>query len=211
MSKYKSKEYDWDMVAFEVVCGLIALVFFGAYYFVPHTRNKENSSIQLISAELLVASSSILSESGLANQKDVNNVVATTVTAYIKNINGNKITLDYFDLLGGDEAKKAIVQDGKCTQKQIDEDTGCFNNGVVYFRNQNPKLRVLTLSPDIKVYRTTAFDKSVDGTAEILLRELRREYSGEVYSDLKKFVNLPYKVTLDGKGEVVKIEEIFRP
>jgi hypothetical protein len=177
-----------------------------------------------LSGEVLVASSSILSESSLAGGKEIDakSVVATTaiatstpgttiVTAYIKNINGDKITLDYFDLLGGEEAERAVVKDGKCTQKQIDEYDGCFPNGVVYFRNQNPKLRILTLSPEIKIYRSSAFDRSADGTAEVLLQELRRQYSREVYSDLAKFVNLPYKVTLDTKGEVVRVEEIFRP
>ena len=153
-----------------------------------------------------------MSESGSGGKNEISKSTSTsTITAYIKNIDGNKITLDYFDLLGGDEARKAVVQDKKCTQKQIDENDGCFPNGVVYFRNRNPKLRILTISSDIQIYRSTAFDKSSDGTAEILLQELRREYSGRVYSDLEKFVNLPYKITLNNKGEVMKIEEIFRP
>jgi hypothetical protein len=212
MSKYKVKDYDWGIVAFEVVCGLVALVIFGAYYFIPHTKNTETSAIKPISAETLIASSSVLSESELDGKNEISKSTSTsTVTAYIKNIDGNKITLDYFDLLGGDEAKKAVVQDKKCTQKQIDEDDGCFPNGVVYFRNQNPKLRILTLSPETKIYKSSAFDKSADGTAEILLQELRREYTSKVYSDLEKFINLPYKITLNDKGEVIKIEEIFRP
>ena len=43
----------------------------------------------------------------------------TVVTAYIKSINGNQITLDYIEILYGDEAKKALVADGKCTLDEI--------------------------------------------------------------------------------------------
>jgi hypothetical protein len=210
MKKYS--EEHWGIVALEVVGGLIVIVLFAAYYFIPHAKNTEISSVKPISADLLVASSSVLSESNRSVEKGVDTPTSSgVVTAYIKNIDGNKITLDYFDLLGGDEAKKAVVQDKRCTQKQIDDDNGCFPNGVVYFRNQNPKLRTLTISSDVQIYRTTAFDKNPNGTAEILLQEFRRQYYGDVYSDLQKFVNLPYKITLNNKGEVVKIEEIFRP
>jgi len=137
--------------------------------------------------------------------------MSTVVTAYINEINGDKITLDYFDLLGGKDAEKAKVADGKCTQQEIDSNDGCFPDGTVYFRNVNPKLRTFTLSPEARVFRTTAFDKNPNGTAEILLKEIKMEYANKIYRDGQNLVYLPYKVTLNNKNEVVKLEEIFRP
>jgi hypothetical protein len=208
MNKYQNR-YDNALIAFEIVSALAVVILGGWYYFTPSSMKIENSQIKPLPAEILVASSSILSESNVVKKATSSN--DTIVTAYIKEINGDKITLDYFDLLGGDEAKKAIVEDGKCTQQEIDSDTGCFNNGIVYFRNQNPKLRILTLSPDVRTFRTSDFSKSSDGTTEILVKELKMQYSNKIYRDGQGVVSLPYRITLNSDNEVIKIEEIFRP
>ncbi len=224
MNKYQER-YENIFILIEIVSGLAVIILLSWYYFTP-AKNVENSKIKPISAEMLVASSSILSESNAVNNviaindatgstpaKDAGLAKDTIVTAYIKEINGDKITLDYFDLLGGKNAEKAAVADGKCTQQQIDSNSNdeCFPNGTVYFRNQNPKLRTFVISPDARAFRTTAFDKSSDGTEEILRKEIKMEYVNMVYQDGQGILNLPYKVTLNGKNEVVKLEEIFRP
>ena len=208
MNKYQNR-YDNALIVFEIVSGLAVVILVGWYYFTPSSMKIENSQIKPLPAEMLVASSSILSESNVV--KNAVESKDTIVTAYIKEINGDKITLDYFDLLGGKDAEKAIVADGGCTQEEIDNNAGCFPNGTVYFRNKNPKLRTFTLSPETRIFRTTAFDKSSDGTAEILLKEIKMEYSNRIYRDGQNLVYLPYKITLNSKNEIVKIQEIFRP
>lgn len=231
MNKYNNRE-DKALIVFEVVGGLVVVILSALYYFLPDSMKTEPSSVKLPQAAELVASSSILSEStgntlgtiGTAGgvstvgttasstvvAKDASIVKNTIVTAYIKGINGDKITLDYFDLLGGKDAMKAIVEDKKCTQQEVDSDR-CFNNGVVYFRNQNPKLRTLTLSPETEIYRTTAFDKSPDGAAKISIQELTREYLSRIYNEGQSLITWPYRITLNSNDEVVKIEEIYRP
>ncbi len=131
------------------------------------------------------------------------------VTAYITSIEGGSITLDHFDLLEGKSAFDAKVTDGECTPEDAlgwEQELGspCFPNGVVYFRNKNTKLRTYKASPNVVVVRTSAFDTSSDGTgvAEVSLDELQR---------VDRYTELPFRITLDADGVIVRMEELFRP
>ena len=139
-----------------------------------------------------------------SNEKVAN---VSVVTAYIKAIDGNKITLDYFDLLVGADARKSIVQDGGCTQKQVDEHNGCFPNGELYFRNKNPQLRTFNLASNVQIIASTAFQKNPSGIVNLSLQELKAD---PTYVSAKGDT-APYRITLNDKNEVIKIEEIFRP
>lgn len=137
-------------------------------------------------------------------------IVTEAVVAYIESIEGNKITLDYFDLLEGGEAEKAAVADGKCTQREIDEQSGCFSNGTLYFRNKNPKLRTFTMAQDVEVITASAFAEDPDGIINISIQDLKKDYV-DIYTPEGERLYIPYKVRFNSEGEVSVIEEIFRP
>lgn len=135
----------------------------------------------------------------------------TTVTAYVASIDGNKISLDYFDALTGIEAEKAAVADGRCTQEEIDNNNGCFPNGTFYDRNVNPKLRQFTLSPSVSIITASAFEKAPDGRTNMTVSELKTKIINNKDSNGKNLMWLPFNVVINEKSEVVFMEEIFRP
>ncbi|MES2622803.1 MAG: hypothetical protein V4576_00160 [Patescibacteria group bacterium] len=123
-------------------------------------------------------------------------VAGQTKAAKIIAIDGDKITLDYIDILSGEDAEKAKLADGHCTQKQIDEHDGCFPNGVIYDRNVNAKLRMFTIASNVEL------------TTQFATEETPKIY----FANLKSNINpSPYMVTFNDASEVVKLVEIYRP
>lgn len=99
-----------------------------------------------------------------------------TATAYTVAINDNTITLDYFDIFSGEEAKKMMVADGECTQEQLVDENICFPNGVIYFRNINPKLRTFKLASNT-IITVTDQKEDIIGTKQITVQDFKRDYS----------------------------------
>lgn len=145
------------------------------------------------------------------NSKDVKISTKTleniVTPAYIVLIEDNKVTLDYFEALSGDVAKKAAIEDGRCTQKEIDEHNGCFPNGDIYDRNKNSKLRTFELSPNVTITTASAFSTVPSGIKNISVTELKRDYIRQVDG---KTISPPYMVTIKN-SVVTEIVEIFRP
>lgn len=177
----------------------LGLIGGGAYYYVNHTSKVGDSpaGVNESGSDLSTVTSSSESD------EDINIVATTTVTAYITAIEGNKIILDYFDLLGGKEAEDAKITDGLCTREEIDQ-YDCFPNGTTYDRNVNPKLRTFTVSPDVKITTAYAFEKTPTGIINISMQELKKDF-------VDKDIDVPNKITINVNGEVVEIEQIFRP
>jgi hypothetical protein len=168
-----------------------------------------NNKSEVSESEVSTSPNSISSSKSESSEK-TNIVADTTVTANISSIEGNKITLDYFDFLVGVEAEKAVVADGVCTQKEVDDHNGCFPNGVIYFRNQNPKLRTFTLAGNAQVLTASAFEKDPDDIINISVQDLKKDYVDKRTINGER-IYMPYEVTFNNKGEVGMIEEIFRP
>lgn len=152
-----------------------------------------------------------------ANKKDLGYAPVTEaysipspITAYVTSIDGGTITLDYFDLLGGEDAKKAIVSDGRCTQEEVNEES-CFNDGVVYFRNKSPQLRTFKVSSTTQIIIKSAFDKNPTGIVNISLSTFKHEYIDILDYQVTKAQSAPYVVSFNQNGEVSRVEEIFRP
>ncbi len=133
------------------------------------------------------------------NPTDEATIIQTDKTAYITSIEGNKITLDFFDYLTGPEAVAAATADGKCTEDS------CLPNGDMYFKNTEVKSETFTLSPDATIISTYAFEKSPTGEANITPAELKKDYV-DVESN-----NIGNEIKFNNKNEVVYIKQIFRP
>lgn len=140
----------------------------------------------------------------LDKESSLENIVTP---AYLKSIENNKITLDYFEILYGTAAEKAAVEDGVCTQREIDEHDGCFPNGDIYDRNRNTKLRTFELSPNIIITTATAFSSTQNGIRNISVEELKKDYIRKIGDTV---TSPPYQITVKD-GLVTKIVEIYRP
>lgn len=117
-------------------------------------------------------------------------VATTTVTAYVKSIDTDKVVLDYIDIYGGQEACRMLVVDGKYASS-----TDCFAGEpgpLFYDRNINNKLRTSTLAPNLKII--SVFDEP------LTVEKLNQEASA-----------YPQEVTIDSSGRVTQIRGIFRP
>jgi len=163
------------------------------YYYLPGETSGFTIPSQNSETSIVATTSSITESS---NGTKI--VATTTVNAHIYSIEGNMITLDYFDPLSGEKAVDAKIADGRCTREEANKND-CLPNGR-YDRNVNQKLRTFTLSPGVKITTATAFDKNERGVIAISIQELKSQ-----------FVGLPYQITLNAKGEVVIIKEMYRP
>lgn len=158
-------------------------------------------TIIIIIAILLILAGIYYYQNNKPTQNPTNEVAATQSdkAAYITSIEGNKITLDFFDYLTGPAAVSAATAEGKCT-----EDT-CLPNGDIYFKNSEVKSETFTLSPDATIVSTYAFEKSPTGEANITLSELKSEYVD------KGLDSIGNEIKFNDKNEVVYIKQIFRP
>lgn len=119
---------------------------------------------------------------------------------YIVSVIGNNIVLDYVEPLNGDEALKAMIQDGYC--KQGDTTKDCFHSVPIYDRNVNPQLRTFTLAPNIEIRGRTG---------EILTKEQLKGYASNTFMNDGKRLGILFNFTITDTGEVTKAEYEFRP
>ncbi len=143
-----------------------------------------------------------ISGTSKVNQADRDTSTSTVVTAYITNIDLNhsgfngdplKITLDYFDILSGAEGARVLVDEGKCSKDTFDNGwSDCYPGLPFIDHNANPELRTFYVSFPVQV-----FD---DRGNTISIKELDALY-----------IDVPFSVTINEKGEVSKIEQQFRP
>jgi len=128
---------------------------------------------------------------------------------YIKTVyeNGGKryLDIDYVQWLTGDEATKAMGEDGKCPVNIYPDPSYCIPNGF-YVRNQNPKIRTFEISKDVQISRATAFDYSPTGVKSISYEEFKNLFA------LKDsyFRNIPFHIEVVN-GLVIKITEQYIP
>jgi len=128
---------------------------------------------------------------------------------YIKTVyeSGGKryLNIDYIQWLTGDEAIKAMREDGKCPVDIYPDPSYCIPNGF-YIRNQNPKIRTFEISKDVQISRVTAFDYSPTGVKSISYEELKNLFTPtDSY-----FKNIPFHIEVVN-GLVVKITEQYIP
>ena len=64
------------------------------------------------------------------------------------------LDIDYVQYLTGDEAIRAIREDGKCPPDIYPDPSYCIPNGY-YIRNQNPKIRTFEVSKNVKILMQT--------------------------------------------------------
>lgn len=115
------------------------------------------------------------------------------------------LDIDYVQWLTGDEAIKAMREDGKCSP-DVYPDTGqCIPNGF-YIRNQNPKIRTFEISKDVQISRATAFDYSPSGIKSINYEEFKSLFTPKD----SYFRNLPFHIEVVN-GLVMKITEQYIP
>lgn len=190
-----------------LIITVIALILIGGGTYLYLNNYSKTNNIPEIQIETISNTSNSETEaeseanSNSNSNANSNTTSPTVVTAYIKSIEGNKITLDYFDSLSGEKALEAKIADGKCSKAEISENN-CLPNDV-YDRNINTKLRTFNLSANVNITTATAFEKDPTGIVKITLEDLKNNY-------ISKYT-LPYKISIDSKGEVTNIEEIYRP
>jgi hypothetical protein len=196
--KNKQKGFLGIAIIIIIALGLIS----GGIYYSTYRISKINESPTRINE-----GGSNISTTTSPSQNDTPTYSTTTitVTAYIRSIEENKIVLDYIDLLEGKNAEDAKIADGLCTLKGIEQNSDCFPNGNIYYRNVNPTLRTFTLSPNVKITTAYAFEKNPTGIATISPQELKSEYIDT------EMIYIPNRITINEKGEVIVIEQIFRP
>lgn len=123
----------------------------------------------------------------------------TQVTAYIKAVYGNTVTLDYFDILPIEEIEK-IALDSGCPPENVKE-RACLTFASLHVSNKNPKLRTFELSPTVRVKYYPYEEESRPTLAGLtdFLSDMTTEYSREI----------PFVITFDAEGRVVNIEQIY--
>jgi hypothetical protein len=111
-------------------------------------------------------------------------------------VSGSTITIDIAELLTGDAAVKAAIEDGA-----VEPGATSIDNDY-YIRNKNPKVRTATVAPGapIKVLDNPGNPDLVDGNLEKLGAHLA------VYGD----GGVPVRITASG-GTVTQLEEVFFP
>ncbi len=184
----------WGIVILLIISG-------GVYWYLDYAKELTD-----ISEVETIRNNNVKNVNTKTNENISNEV--TVVTAYIDSIIENKITLDYIDVLTGEEAIEALIADGKCT-RELENTMGCLTNGV-YDRNINTKLRTFILSPNVKIVTASAFQKSPDGVINISIQELKKDFV-DIYSVDGVKLTIPYEITLNNKSEVIFIKEIYRP
>lgn len=132
------------------------------------------------------------------------------VFAYVTAFDGTRLTVDYAEMLTGDEATAAAREDG-----EIGADETMPND--FYIRNQDPLLRTLEVMPGAAVTLQVCF---VDGPCvseeAVTLSQWAELLAGDTPEDLPTGWQwygggfLPYWLTLEN-GVVVEISEQYLP
>ncbi|MDD5448502.1 MAG: hypothetical protein PHO53_04985 [Actinomycetota bacterium] len=84
------------------------------------------------------------------------------------------LDIDYVQLFFGDEAIKAMIEDGKCPP---DADPSYYVPNDWYVRNQNPKIRTFEIAKDALITTTTRLDGSSTEGRIISYKELKQLFA----------------------------------
>lgn len=123
---------------------------------------------------------------------------STNTYAYVTALKGNQITLDYIEIYYGDVAIAKLKEDGRCLNNSCDT---YLSGPPIYYRNNNTLLRMLTLAPDVQIVSRTKKTMSLEDLASsISYLDDKGQRTGEAF-----------EISFNSKGEVSKIEEVFRP
>ncbi len=139
-------------------------------------------------------------------KSDAKNEQGTTTRAYIVNIKGDTITLDYVDFYQGEEAQEKLIEDGEC-EKPADCPASLTS---YYYRNKNSQERTFTLSQDIVIRDSRNRPQTVDYISSNGLSRLAK-------NEFSKNPNLEYRqgrvfmFTFNSKGEVSSIKDLSIP
>jgi hypothetical protein len=112
-----------------------------------------------------------------------------TVTAFITEVSGDIVALDYISIHKGDTALPQMIRDGLCTEYDKHK---CNLDDGVYYQNNDPTIHWFTLFP-------TAEFQTWTGGEEYLSNIKRTSPS-----------NTPYKVTLNEHNQITNIKEIYK-
>lgn len=132
-----------------------------------------------------------------------------TKAYYVESVDENKITLDDVEILYEEDARKAAVSAGWCTQFNADNHN-CLPNGDIFFENKSVDPVIYNLSKDLVIILTSSFVESSDGIAKISINKFI-EYIGKMHQEDGQKIYQPFEIALDSKGDIVLIKEIFRP
>lgn len=116
------------------------------------------------------------------------------------------LDIDYVQWLTGDEAIKAMREDGKCPVDIYPDPSYCIPNGF-YIRNQNPKIRTFEISKNAEITRATAFDFSPSGKKVITYEEFKHLFTAE---DSYFGSSVPFHIEVIN-GLVIEITEQYIP
>lgn len=111
------------------------------------------------------------------------------VTAYIAEVSGDLIALDYIAIYRDDDAVPQMIRDGLCAASEPQK---CRLDNGVYYQNTDPALHWFTLFPTADIQTWT-------GSKEYLAHIKRRAPS-----------ETPYSITLNNHNQVIKIKEIYK-
>ena len=120
------------------------------------------------------------------------------------------LDIDYIQFLVGSDAKRAVVEDGKCVAGEEDR---CLPNGY-YIRNQNPKIRTFEILKDVEIrMQTYSHTPSGDFSADerISFDTFKSFFNGTpLEGHLSLLKTVPYWIELES-GVVTKITEQYIP
>lgn len=125
---------------------------------------------------------------------------------YVKN-GKNFLDIDYVQWLTGEEAQKAMREDGECPTKGE-----CIVYDDYYIRNQNPLVRTFEVSPDVDIRMQTLDSETtgqIDQNRKISFEKLESVFApGSSYKERYRFT--PFIIEISNK-KIVKITEQYVP
>lgn len=125
---------------------------------------------------------------------------------YTKN-GKNYLDIDYIQWLTGDEAEKAMREDGQCPKTEE-----CIVYDDYYIRNVNPQIRTFEVSPDVEITMQTLDSETtgnVNQNKKISFSMLQTIFTpGSANHD--KYQNTPFIIELSN-NKIVRILEQYIP
>jgi hypothetical protein len=128
-----------------------------------------------------------------------------TVRGYIVATTNSEITVDDVQTLSGEAAYKAMVADGYC--KESDPRDACEEAPGGYDRDVDLTLKTYKLASGVQITDDTGRPLTLAKLGETLLARFypKNDATKAYYSGIL------FDITLNDKGEVVRIDGVFRP
>ena len=114
------------------------------------------------------------------------------------------LDIDYIQWLTGEDAKKAMVEDGLCISI-----SDCIVTNDYHIKNQNPKIRTFEISAETKIYMQT-LDIETEGInwdQEITYDRFKGLFTTEV---IERQQYIPYHISIKD-GVIIEIAEQYIP